>query len=33
MVYDASVLSNVLLACIAVTNLVIMAILYRLLQK
>jgi len=32
-IFDSTALSNVFLACMALTNLVILAILYRLLQK
>jgi len=33
MTFDSTTVSNIFLACIALTNLVIMAILYRLLRK
>jgi hypothetical protein len=33
MTFDSSVISNIFLACIALTNLVILAILYRLSRK
>jgi hypothetical protein len=33
MTFDSNALSNIFLACIAITNLVILAILYRLSRK